>query len=155
MIKKKGYKEIKEKIGGSGQMVTYDDLEYSIDFFKARKKQYKKEKERLSQLCCQVKEVKTATYDVSGTMSSQSFISFEDYLVRTREIDENIRKCQSMLNLLLAQRREINKKLSRFTGKKHRIFYLYRVERKTFEEISVQLDLSERHVRRLYKDMKD
>lgn len=135
-------------------METYEDLEYTIDFFKTRKRQYEKEKERLNQLCCQVKEVKSAAYDVSGIKSEQSFISFEDYLQRIREIDENITKCQKMINLLLAQKREINKKLSRFTGKKHRIFYLYRVERKTFEEIAVQLDLSERHVRRLYKEIK-
>ncbi|MCG8483472.1 MAG: hypothetical protein MJA31_09205 [Clostridia bacterium] len=134
-------------------METYEDLEYTIDFKKKRKRQYEKEKERLNQLCCQVKEVKSAAYDVSGIKSEQSFISFEDYLQRIREIDENITKCQKMINLLLAQKREINKKLSRFTGKKHRIFYLYRVERKTFEEIAVQLDLSERHVRRLYKEI--
>lgn len=135
-------------------MKNYEDLEHTIDFFKTRKRQYEKEKERLNQLCGQVKEVKSAVYEISGIKNSQSFISFEDYISRIKKIDENISKCQKMLNLLLTQKREIEVKLSRFTGKKHEIFYLYRVKRKTFEEIAIQLDLSERHVRRLYREIK-
>lgn len=134
-------------------MKTYEDLEDSIDLFLTRKKQYENEKKKLSELCFGARGLKSTSFDITGIKNSQSFISLEDYICRIQKIDENLIKCKEMLDLLFSQRYEINDKLSKLTGRKYEIFYLYRVKNIKFEGIAEKLDLSERQVRRIYQDV--
>lgn len=133
-------------------MLIYEDIEASIDLFMTRQKQYENEKKKLSELCFGKKEVKSASFDLAGTKGTQSFISLEDYLLRIKKIDENVLKCKEMLNMLKAQKSEIEHKLEKLRGKKHEVFYKYRVKNLKFEKIAEDMNLSERQVRRIYQD---
>ncbi len=132
---------------------TYQDLLNEIQFYNTRMKQLNYERASLLIKCGAPSGYRSARIDPSGIKGSPKFLSVEEVFLRVQQIEELMKDCKSMRNILLKQLEEINTLLGKLENRQYKIYWLHKCENKNFKEIAAEVGLSLSQVQRIYKEI--
>ena len=132
---------------------TYQDLLNEIQFYNTRMKQLNYERASLLIKCGAPSGYRSARLDPSGIKGSPKFLSVEEVFLRVQQIEELMKDCKFMRNILLKQLEEINTLLGKLESRQYKIYWLHKCENKNFKEIASEVGLSLSQVQRIYKEI--
>lgn len=134
---------------------TYQDLLDEIQFYNTRINQLNYERAVLLLKYRAPAGIRSARIDASGIKGSGNFLSVEEIFLRVQQVEDSIRDCKLMKNMLLKQLEEINRLLFKLEGRPYKIYWLHKCENKSFKDIAEEVGLSLSQVQRIYKEVVD
>lgn len=132
-----------------------EDLQSRKEILQDAIAMYTEERGKYYEMGCTAPSELTGLDTTKEAIQSSGKMKFIDAIVHMDRINEKLNKCYAELEQIEEKINAINERVSKLTDKQTKIYFYRNVKKMTQEKTAEELGISERHLQRIEKKIKD